>query len=174
MVKMTEGVRSSSTSVLQIYRKVRRQANQNTLREGGAGADKMPQSKYTAAGRTHTTHRRQIRDKRTPGSPHKLTHLDLAHFEGHARHIVPPLRPSQPVIADEKNYCWGKEPSRSYLPSLLLEAFFFFWFISPFFFCFTFFQLRLRVLSLLLYGFWLSFLCFIFFLLVVFFSFVFS
>ena len=35
------------------------------------------------------------------------------------RHIVPPLGPSQPVIADEKSSCWGKEPSGSSLLSLL-------------------------------------------------------
>ena len=45
--------------------------------------------------------------------PSSRTHLHLAHFGGHARHIVPPLSPSQPVIADEKISCWGKEPSRS-------------------------------------------------------------
>ena len=32
---------------------------------------------------------------------YKHTYLDLAHLGEHARHMVPPLRPSQPVIADE-------------------------------------------------------------------------
>ena len=42
-----------------------------------------------------------------------------------ARHIVPPLSPSQPVIPDEKIICSGKEPSRSSLLSLLFATFFF-------------------------------------------------
>ena len=53
------------------------------------------------------------------------TYLDLAHLGGHARHIVPHLGPSQSVIADEKITCWGKEPSRSSLLSVLFVTFFF-------------------------------------------------
>ena len=112
------------------------------------------------------------------------TYLDLAHLGGHARHIVPPLSPSQPVIADEKISCWGKEPSRSSLLSLLFVTFsFLFFFKSRFLFfrCFAFFQLRVRVRVLLVYVFgFLSFShhkksCFIFLSLSVnFFSFGFS
>ena len=54
-----------------------------------------------------------------------IMNLDLAHFGGHARHIVPPLSPSQPVIADEKMVCSGKECSRSSLLSLLFFPRFF-------------------------------------------------
>ena len=50
---------------------------------------------------------------------HKLKYLDLGPLGGLARHILPPLSPSQPVIAEKKVNCWGKEPSRSSLPSLL-------------------------------------------------------
>ena len=60
-----------------------------------------------------------------------------------------PLSPSQPVIADEKVSCWGKEPSRSSLLSLLLVSVLFFVFIPffSFFPCFAFFQLRVRCTS---------------------------
>ena len=51
--------------------------------------------------------------------------IDLAHLGGHARHIVPPVSPSQPVIADEKISCWGKELFRSSVLSLLFVTFFF-------------------------------------------------
>ena len=61
------------------------------------------------------------------------TYLDLAPLGGHARHIFPPLSPSQPVIADEKITGWGKEPSRSSLLSLLFVAFFLFFVFIPFF-----------------------------------------
>ena len=52
-------------------------------------------------------------------SIHKTIYLDLAPFGRLARHILPPLSPSQPVIAEKRISCWGKEPSRSSLPSLL-------------------------------------------------------
>ena len=48
-------------------------------------------------------------------------------------HIVPPLSPSQPAIADEKISCWGKEPSRSSMLSLLQVAFFFSFVFSLYF-----------------------------------------
>ena len=51
--------------------------------------------------------------------PYKTIYLDLAPLGRLARHILPPLSPSQPVIADKKISFWGKEPSRSSLPSLL-------------------------------------------------------
>ena len=41
---------------------------------------------------------------------HKHTFVDLAHFGGQARHILPTLSPSQPVIADEEIICWGTLP----------------------------------------------------------------
>ena len=50
---------------------------------------------------------------------YKLNYLDLDPLGGLARHILPPLSPSQPVIAEKKISCWGKEPSRSSLPSFL-------------------------------------------------------
>ena len=37
----------------------------------------------------------------------KRTFLNLAYFGGHARHILPTLSPSQPVITDEEIICWG-------------------------------------------------------------------
>ena len=37
-----------------------------------------------------------------PAERSEKTCLDLAHFGGHARHILPPFSPSQPVIADEE------------------------------------------------------------------------
>ena len=37
----------------------------------------------------------------------KYTYVDLAYFGGHRRHNLPPLRPAQPVIADEEIICWG-------------------------------------------------------------------
>ena len=55
---------------------------------------------------------------------HKHTYLDLAHLGGHARHIVPPLSPSQPAIAEAK-ISRGKARSRSFLLSLLFVTFFF-------------------------------------------------
>ena len=33
--------------------------------------------------------------------------INLAYFGGHARHILSPLSPSQPVIADGNIICWG-------------------------------------------------------------------
>ena len=90
---------------------------------------------------------------------HKHNYLDLAHVVGHARHILPPLNPSQPAIADVKISCWGKEPYRSSLLSLLFVTFFF-WFypVFSFFRCFAFFQLRVpvRVLLVYVFGFLLS------------------
>ena len=56
---------------------------------------------------------------------YKLTYLDLAHFEGHARGVLPPLSPSQPVIADEEIICWGILPK----------------FFAFFVFCYAFFLL---------------------------------
>ena len=50
---------------------------------------------------------------------YKLKYLDLDPLGGLAQHILPPLSPSQPEIAEKKISCWGKEPSRSSLPSLL-------------------------------------------------------
>ena len=50
---------------------------------------------------------------------YKLNYLVFDPLGGLARHILPPLNPSQPVIAEKKFSCWGKEPSRSSLPSLL-------------------------------------------------------
>ena len=42
---------------------------------------------------------------------HKHTSVDLAHFGGHARRILPPLSPSQSIIADfEQIICWGTLP----------------------------------------------------------------
>ena len=41
---------------------------------------------------------------------YKHTYLDLAHFGGHARHILPPLSPSQPIIADEEIILLGNPP----------------------------------------------------------------
>ena len=49
----------------------------------------------------------------------KLNYADLDPLGGLARHILPPLSPSQPVIAEKKTSCWGKEPSQSSLHSLL-------------------------------------------------------
>ena len=49
---------------------------------------------------------------------HRLNYLVLDPLGGLDRHILPPLSPSQPVIA-EKNGCWGKEPSRSSLRKLV-------------------------------------------------------
>ena len=55
----------------------------------------------------------------TAASTYKTIYLDLAPLGRLARYILPPLSPSQPVIAEKKISCWGKEPSRSSLPSLL-------------------------------------------------------
>ena len=84
---------------------------------------------------------------------YKLIHLDVAHFGGHARHIVSPLSPSQPVIAEEETICWGKEPSRTSLFSLLFVTFcvFFPCFFS-FFRCFTFFSCEYEYLPLYVFG----------------------
>ena len=41
-----------------------------------------------------------------------LKYLVLDPLGGLARHILPPLSPSQPVIAEKKISCWGKKPSR--------------------------------------------------------------
>ena len=38
------------------------------------------------------------------------TYIDLAHFGGHARHILSTLSPSQPVNADEEIVCWKTLP----------------------------------------------------------------
>ena len=54
-----------------------------------------------------------------PPSNYKTIYLDLAPVGRLARHILPPLSPSQPVIAEKKISCLGKEPSRSSLPSFL-------------------------------------------------------
>ena len=43
------------------------------------------------------------------------TYLYLARFGGHARHILPPLSPPQPVIADEEIRCWGTLPKLFHL-----------------------------------------------------------
>ena len=51
----------------------------------------------------------------------RLNYLVLGPLGGLALHILPPLSPSQPVIAEKKISCWGKEPSRSSLPSLLSQ-----------------------------------------------------
>ena len=37
--------------------------------------------------------------------------LDLAYFGGHRRYFLPPLSPSQPVIADVSIVCWGTFPN---------------------------------------------------------------
>ena len=50
---------------------------------------------------------------------YRLNYLVLDPLGGLARHILPPLSPSQPVIAENKISCLGKEPSRGSLPSLL-------------------------------------------------------
>ena len=68
-----------------------------------------------------------------PAERSEKTCLDLAHFGGHARHIVPPLSSSQPVIPDEIIIRWGKEPSRSSLLSLLFVTFFFLFVFFPVF-----------------------------------------
>ena len=52
---------------------------------------------------------------------YKLNYLDLDPLGGLARHILPPLSPSQPVTAEKKISCWGKEPSRSSLRKLVAE-----------------------------------------------------
>ena len=59
------------------------------------------------------------------GSINLLRSRPLRRTYVRARHIVPPLSPSQPVIPDEKIICSGKEPSRSSLLSLLFATFFF-------------------------------------------------
>ena len=38
---------------------------------------------------------------------HRLNYLVLDPLGGLARHILPPLSPSQPVIAEKKISCWG-------------------------------------------------------------------
>ena len=52
-------------------------------------------------------------------SENRHNYLVLDPLGGLARHILPLLSPSHPVIAEKKISCWGKEPSRSSLPSLL-------------------------------------------------------
>ena len=49
----------------------------------------------------------------------RLYYLVLDPLGGLARHILPPLSPSQPVIAEKKISCWGKELSRSSLRKLV-------------------------------------------------------
>ena len=50
---------------------------------------------------------------------YRLNYLVLDPLGGLDRHILPPLSPSQPVIAEKKIGCWGKEPSRSSLRKLV-------------------------------------------------------
>ena len=61
---------------------------------------------------------------------HKHAYLDLANFGEHARHILPPFSPSQPVVADQEMICWGTLP----------KFFAFFLLFVTFFFCFLFFR----------------------------------
>ena len=60
------------------------------------------------------------------------TYLHLAHFGGHARHILPPFSHSQPVIADEEMICLGNPP----------EVICFLFFCDVFFFLFPRFLFR--------------------------------